>query len=206
MADMPLSASSTQYVTESELTTYVNQGGAALHDLITAANEDYYITAVEFTLSTTNTYALPLNFYKLRGLDYQSGSRWTTVPAFNFAHRNRYSDTARRRPEYPERAYRVMQGALFVLPEDDYAGTYRLWYLMKFSELVSDSDELDDLWKEYVVCYAAIQMLQKEEDDCSALLNKLAMLERRVVGMTAKRDLGGPRHVAEARSTYDDDI
>lgn len=203
MADMPLTTS--PFVTEAELTTYINQGGASLHDLITAANEDYYITSVEFTLAATNTYALPLNFYKLRGLDYKSGDLWVNVPAFNFAHRNRYNDTVRRRPDYPERAYRVMQGALFVVPETDFAGTYRLWYLLKYSELVSDSDQLDDLWKEYVVCYAAIQMLQKEESDCSALLRKLDGLERRVVGMTAKRDLGGPRRVAEVRSTYEDD-
>lgn len=199
MADMPLTGA--PFVTESELTNYINQGGASLHDVITASNEDYYVTALTFTLSTVNTYALPLNFYKLRGVDYDAGSAWTTVPQFNFAHRNRYSDT---RGRY-SRAYRVMQGALYVLPADDFAGSYRMWYLLKYSQLVSDTDQLDDLWSEYVVCYAAIKCLQKEESDASALLAMLGELKQRAVSMTAKRDLGGPRHVAEVRTDDADD-
>jgi hypothetical protein len=187
------------HVTDSELTTYINQGGAALHDAIVASNEDYVLTSVEFTLTTTNTYTLPDDFYKLRGLDYSVGGNWTTVEPFSFTERNRFDSIAVEFENIPSRAYRVMQSDLFILPENNASGTYRLWYLLRYVPLADDGDELDDLWSEYVVVYAARKCLAKEESSTVEIDAELANLMQRVLMMTAKRDLGVPRRIADVR-------
>lgn len=162
------------FVTNSELTTYINQGAQDLHDLITASNEDYHLTAVEFTLSAANTYTLPDNFYKLRGVDYQDGGDWLHVRPFNFAERNKWR-------------------------ESGYAGTYRLWYLLRFTPLVADADELDDQWSEYVVALATRACKVKEETSTTDVDQRIAMLRQRIVSMVGKRDVGGPRQIADIR-------
>lgn len=178
------------HVTDSELTTYINQGGQALHDLVTAANEDYYLDSIDFTLDaasgnafTIDTWAmssLQPRFYKLRGIDYRDGDRWLKVSPYNFAEREKYRD-------------------------DSYEGSYRLWYLPKFWALRDDTDELDEQWSEYVVTYAARKCLRKEESDTSDADRDLATLTQRITSMTQKRDAGGPRHVAEVRRNMHDD-
>jgi hypothetical protein len=202
LADQPDTAD--PFITDSELLTYINQGGASLHDAIIASNEDYFLTSVEFQLDGTNTYTLPDTFYKLRGVDYQSGSVWSTVEPFSFAERNRYdsaSQVLRQLEDEPLRAYRVMQNALFILPENNADGTYRLWYLLQYSPLAEDADELADLWSEYVVTYAVRKCLQKEESSTAEVDASLAMLLQRVTSMTAKRNVGVPRRIAEVRKT-----
>lgn len=176
MADQPLTGN--PLVTESELTTYINQAAQDLHDEITRSNEDYHLTAVEFTLTaaTGNTYTLPDNFYKLRGLDIQDGGEWRKVKPFNFAERDRYR-------------------------ESDYEATYRLWYLLRFTPLVADADELDDQWSEYVVCLAARKMRGKEETSTADIDGRIAMLRDRIIRMVGKRDSGGPRRIADLRAT-----
>lgn len=160
--------------TDAEFTTWINQGGQALHDIIVRANEDHHLTSVEFTLSSANTYTLPDNFYKLRGVDYQDGDRWFKVPVFHFAERDRYDETL-------------------------YTGTYRLWYVLRYTPLVADADELDDLWSEYVVAYAARKCKMKEESDVSDLDRDIAVLADNARRMVAKRDEGGPRRFSELR-------
>lgn len=171
-ADQPLTGN--PLVTESELTTYLNQAGQTLHDLITRANEDYYLTAVEFTLATENTYTLPENFYKLRGVDLQDGDRWLKVHPFNFSERDRYL-------------------------EESYAGTYRLWYLLRFTPLVTDADELDDQWSEFVVLTAARKMMRKEETDTRQIDEEIGAQHARIVQMVERRDAGGPKQIADVR-------
>lgn len=171
-ADQPLTGN--PLVTQSELTTYINQSAQTLHDLITKSNEDYHLTSAEFTLTDANTYTLPDNFYKLRGVDYQDGDEWLKVQPFNFAERDRYF-------------------------ERDYAGTYRIWYLLRYTPLVADADQLDDQWAEFVVLNAARKMLRKEESDTSAIDAEIGALRQRIVSMVEKRDAGGPRRVADLR-------
>jgi hypothetical protein len=171
-ADKPLTLN--PHVTESELTTYVNQACQSLHDLIIASNEDYHLTAVEFTLSDANTFTLPANFYKLRGVDLQDGSDWFKVKPFNFAERDRFRET-------------------------DFAGTYRLWYLLRFTPLVADADEIDDQWAEFVVLMAARKMLRKEESDTREIDEEIAAKRQQIVSMVEKRDVGGPRRIADLR-------
>lgn len=161
---------------DSEINTWINQGAEALHKLKISSNEDYALTSTTFTLTTaSNSYSLPATFYNLKGLDFQDGSRWIRVQQFSFAERDRYRDDA------------------------GFDGTYRIWYNPTFTELAADSDTVEDRDHEYIVAYAARQCLIKEESDAGELDATLAKLERDIIGTRSKRDIAGPRHVAEVR-------
>ena len=170
------------FIADSELLSYINQGGEALHKLKIASNEDYALTSVQFTLTTaSNSYTLPATFYNLKGLDYQDGDRWIRVKQFNFAERDRYRDDA------------------------GFDGTYRLWYNPVWTELTQASDTVEDRDHEYIVAYAARKCLVKEESDAREFDAQLAKLERDIIATRAKRDVGGPRHVAEVRRDRTED-
>lgn len=194
---------SSTFISDSELNRYINQSAAELHGLLTTLYEDYYLTSATFTLTTLNTYTLPSNFFKLRRLQYDSAGSWSKVPQFAFdefeANQQRYLTGAA--PEW--RMYRIMQAALFVLPEDDFAGDYRIWYLLNYTAMTSDADTLSDLmgWDEYVIVDAAIKCLQKEESDASILMARKAELKRRIEMEAANRDASGPERIALAGST-----
>lgn len=196
---------SSTFISDSELNRYINQGGTELHGLLSTLYEDYYLTSVNFTLSTANTYTLPANFFKLRGLDYSNAGDWITVPRFSFEERNKWQNRYSLGDLQVWRAYRLMQGAIYVLPEDDYAGNYRLWYLYGYTPMASDSDTLSDLmgWDEYVVLYAALKCLKKEESDSSALQMDLEKLKQRIQAEASNRDAAGPEKIHVASGTDD---
>lgn len=171
-----------EHKSDSEITTWLNQGLAALHDLKVQSAEDYALTSTTFTLTTSsNAYTLPATFYSLKGVDYQDGERWIRVPQFNFAERDRYREDA------------------------GFDGTYRLWYNPTVTELSADGDTVEDRDHEYVVAYAARKCLQKEESDTRDVDATLATLTARIVPARGKRDVSGPRHIAEVRRSRDDD-
>ena len=170
------------FISDSELTTYINQAGADLHDKKIASMEDYALTSALFTLTTaSNAYTLPAAFYNLKGVDYNDGSRWIRVPAFSFAERDKYREDA------------------------GFDGSYRIWYNTVFTELSSDADTVEDRDHEYIVAYAARKCLQKEESDTREIDAWLGSLNARITRMRGKRDLSGPRHVAEVRRERTED-
>ena len=91
------------FVTDAELNTYINQSAYELYDLLTTVYEDYY-AAPPITIPTngsSNQYDLPNGvnysgarpFYKLLGVDMgltTVGNAWVTLHKFNFVSRNRY--------------------------------------------------------------------------------------------------------------------
>lgn len=170
------------FISDSELLTYINHGGQAYHRLKIKSGEDYALTSTEFTLTTaSNAYSLPATFYNLKGVDYKDGTRWLRVPQFSFAERDKYRE------------------------DSGFDGTYRIWYNTDWTELTSSSDTVDDRDVEYIVLYAARKCLAKEEGDTRPLDAQLAKLESEVVPRLGKRDLSGPRHVAEVRRTRHED-
>lgn len=185
------------FISDTELTDYINNSAAELHGLLSTLYEDYYLTEVDFTLSTANTYTLPTDFFKLRGVDFRPAKDWITVPRFSFEERNRWQVRYRRGDLQVWRAYRVMQNAIYILPEDDYAGNYRLWYLRRYSPMSTDTDQIDDLmgWDEYVVVDAAIKCLQKEESDVSVLMGRKMALKQRIEAEASNRDASGPERI-----------
>jgi len=203
----------TQFVTDAELLGYINAAYLELYDLLVSRFEDYFMSLdptthkpPTFTLAGgVNTYVLPSDLYKLRGIDVQinAPNDWNKVYRYNLDERNSRSKTINRL-QYGMRVnyYRVIGNVINFLPEDQSDGTYRLWYVPRLVRLVNDSDDtagntLD--YEEYIVVDAAIKCLLKEESEVSQLLAIKEGIRQRVIAMSANRDSGAQERVADVR-------
>lgn len=90
-ADMVNSA----FISDSELDGYLNEALLELYDLLVQKFDgDYYHTTSNISIgSSTNTYALPSDFYKLKGAEIaqDASSRYVTLVPYMLNERNRYA-------------------------------------------------------------------------------------------------------------------
>lgn len=199
-----------QFISDPELTNYVNSSIAELHDLLVGAyGSDYFINDFTFAIVANQTdYTLPDDFYKLMGVDIQiNDPYWYSVDAYNFNERNNNTgNSGWSLLDTPNVRYRLRGANLNFSPAPD--GTYqaRIFYIPVATKLVVDSDTLNDLnaYSEYVIVDAAIKMKQKEESDVSVLMNQKAALKRRIEEMANNRDAGKPESVSDIYAENDD--
>lgn len=156
---------------------YLNEAISELYDLVIASNPHYYVSSANFTLTSSNQVALSTltNFYKLRGVDYQMGTRPLTVRPLNFAERNRFSQTS------------------------NFSGTYTAWWTPTPPILAADGNELDailDVWSEFIPVTAAIQAMIKEETPINEMMAVKARIEARIREASPNRD-GEPAQAAD---------
>jgi len=193
----------TEFITDSELNTYINASITELYDMLVATNEDYYtkLPVPEYTVSSgANTLDLPTDFYKLRGIDLKLGTDYIPLYQYNFTERNavQRSDLARFLIDAPVQ-YRVIGSKIFFLPESEAPGTYKLWYVPRFTKLSLDADTFDGIngWEEYVIVDVVIKMLNKEESDVSPFIKAKEDLIKRINSMAGDRDLGSPEKISD---------
>lgn len=198
------------HVTDEELTSYVNMAIAELHDLLIGAySSDYFIdTEIFSTVANETTYALPSDFYKLRGVDaaIRTGE-YASLRPFNFNERNRNDSFASwGLMTGPSIRYRLLGNNIVFSPAPDSVYSIRLWYVPQATVLVSDSDTLTDLnqYSEYVVYDAAIRILTKEESDIGPLMVKKQEIVQRIKEMAQNRDAGQPEAISDIYAENND--
>jgi hypothetical protein len=195
------------FVEDSELNQYINSSYQELYDLLVASFEDYYTLApVTFSISSgSNTYSLPADFYKLRGVDCSLDSvNYYTMQPFDFANRNNFNQSVGvlNAGQY-QNQYRIVGDKIYITPEDNAVGSYRIWYVPRATTLALDSSTLDGIngWEEYVVVDAARQCLDKEESDTQALMLEKEALKQRIITMAARRDAGMPKSITDINAS-----
>jgi hypothetical protein len=198
------------FISDAELDGYINLSAASLYDILVSRFEDYYTLApLSFTISSGSTYALPSDFYKLRGLDRAlSSTEFYSIPKYNFQERNQRSRNILRNLEgFNGLAYRIVGNTLYFLPEDQAQGSYRLWYIPTYTKLVNTNDTLDGFngWEEYIILDAAIKCMTKEESDPTVLLMERKSVMDRIESLANNRDIGLPERVSSVRDYNDDD-
>lgn len=184
-----------EFISDSELTSYINTAYLALYDILVSRFEFYYTKQLEFTIPQNEAeFLVPNDFYKLDGLDFKLGAGqdgWTTVTKWNFKERNRNRSLLRLdyRNVNP-RQYRLIANKIDIQPKDRAAGDYRLFYTPRATRLANDSDTVDAVngWEDYIVLVAAMKMLAKEESDISAIVLEIRDIEDRIEAMSQNRD------------------
>lgn len=198
-----------QFCTDAEFTSYINQSYFELYDLLVQKyGDNYYVKNPAYTFTTNGTsfmYALPTDFYKMLGLDLalsNSTDSYVTIRPFMFADRNRYAV-----PNFQSfygvtnLRYRVNGNNLWLTPTPAANQTLRLWYVPKMATLTAGSDTVDGVsgWTEYIVVDAAMKALVKEESDISALMADKQMLIQRIESAAENRDAGSPPKVTDTQ-------
>jgi len=188
-----------QFVTDTELTGYINSSASELYDLLVSRFADYYLSDTAVTVTTGSSIPLPVNFYKLRGLDLDlGGGDYQTLRQFNFNERNKATDDLRvLQRGVSQLRYRVQGNTISLTPADQATNSYRVWFVPLMPLLVADADSFDGVngWEEYVVVDAAIKCLQKEESSTTDLERQKGALIKRIEAMAADRDAGEPQRL-----------
>ena len=192
-----------EFVSDAELTQYINSSLAELHDLLIAAyNEDYVMNEHIFASTSAIQYDLPADFYKLRGVDVRQNTtgNWATVKRFNFNRRNEQQNAYTwNMLGLPYMEYRLVGSKIRFNRTPDVTVQFRIFYYPAAPKLVLDTDAYDDVngFAEYVVVDAAIKMMQKEESDVRVLLAQKSALAERIRAMAAGRDANEPASVTD---------
>lgn len=196
---------SSQFITDTELNGYINNSYAELYDILVSRFEDYYIkTPLLFSVASgSNSYAVPADLYKIRGIDLNLDGQWSTIYPFNFVERNRVNSRARSVIGRVGVNYRLMGQNLLFYPEDRAQGDYRLWYIPRYTALVADATVISDVmdYEEYIIVDAAIKCMVKEESDPSALLLMKQSLKSRIEAMASNRDAGMGERIGDVNAS-----
>ncbi len=214
-----------QFVTDPEWNSYINQSMFELYDILVTSFEDYYLAAPATFVTTGqtqfynlpdglttfldkagNSYAAP-PFYKLRGVDLVLNSAQNaqvTLTKFNFIDRNKYlfpnSASALYGVFNPQ--YRVMGDKIEFIPLPASNQYITLWYIPRLTELLQDTDITTigfSGWLEYVIVRSAILAMTKEESDTSKLEGQLLDVRKRIEAAAQNRDAGQPDTISDTR-------
>lgn len=205
------------FVTDDELALYTNSSLAELDDILVTEYEDYRVDRFQSVLDnsgTNNIIPIPSNMYKLRGVDYQltntGGVYWLTLYPFQMPERNRQRSglTNILLPYRTGLSYRLLDTGIEVMPVQQAAGIYQVWYTPKFTQLTSFDSLLPlqidtQSWIEYVVVDCCIKIFNKQNLDPSGFLADKAALATRIKGAAKNRDAAAPKRIANVR--YEDD-
>lgn len=173
-----------------EWTRYINAGYAELYGLVLQAYGNDYYTQTPFAGYTFTTdginqnFALPADFFKLLGCDvlFGAANQWVQLHPFTFQDRNRFSGTNQSIPAAGQ--------------------TVRLLYIPKLVPLAADADTTIDLqndWEQYIVTFAAMKALAKEESDVTVKMAELQGLRARIAAEAENRDAGNPMRMVDSR-------
>lgn len=197
-----------EFISESELDSYVNASCGELFDLLVNTNEDYYTSSSGITVSdSSGILPLPTNCYKIRGVDYAiDNTRYQTVRSFEFLSRNQLNNSDSllgNYPFHPQVRYKILGNNLMLLPASQANGTYKLWFIPYFTILSSDSSSVDSAmlpWIEYVVADCAAKLAAKEESDLRPFLAAKDGMRQRIQATATIRDQSEPHQVTRTRS------
>lgn len=206
---------STQFITDAELTSYINQSYFELYDiLIQKFGSDYFVAApYQFvTDGTTQLYPLPdgdpdAGFYKLLGVDISltgSPNSFVTLKPFNFSARNRnIAPNIQSFYGFGNIQYRLNGNKLWFNMVPSAGQTIQLWYIPTLTTLSANGDIVDGIsgWTEYIIVDGVIKCLQKEESDVTVAAIQKAALIKRIESAAENRDAGSPATVGDSRGS-----
>lgn len=211
-ADMVNSSFVTDAATS--LDAWINEGAQRLHEkLVEAYGDDYVEKSSSFTTTSgTTDYDLPSDFFKLLGVDLLVNANKRTLLPYNRAERNYYNNRISRWYTFPR--YKLSASTLRLLPAPggSYAGT--IWYAPLLQVLVhgtgstyantlvnsDDTINFPSGWERYVVLYAAIQALMKEESDVRELKADLDKLDFQLTEIMENRNAAQPQQAVDMDS------
>lgn len=197
------------FVTQDELTYYINASAAELDDILVSKQEDYRLSNLTATISTGNLIPLPSDFYQLRLVQfytYTSQSQpWVNVDLFMLKEQSKYSNTfVANNYCIPFLHYMLQDGYIAIVPETSALGKYKVWYTPVYQQLVNQTDTIpsyfeNQAWREYIVVDCAIKVYNKQTLDPSIFMAQKAALKIRIDAMAGHRDAGSPKHVVNNR-------
>jgi len=181
------------------LDAWINEGVQRLHGmLVDAMGEEYVSTSATLTtVANQSDYALPTGFFKLYGVDLLVRGEYQTLQPYMRAERNAYKQPRLNPSNQPR--YSLVGSNLRLLPAPQTVTTGAILYAPEATALVNAGDAVNfpNGWERYVVLYAAIQALLKEESSASGLRQELEAVEKEIERTKEMRDFAAPKQVVD---------
>lgn len=194
------------FISDAEWTDYINEAGSELHDLLVSKfGDDYFLSSTSVSVvAGTDSYSLPTDFMKIRGVDAVVGSQNVTLRHFEFEERNKFQlYTGQLSYSLSDLMYRVQGTTIKLVPVPADAGTLTVWYVPQYTLLSADGDLVDSQlaqgWDSYIVVDAAMKALAKEESDTAQLQAEKAAVIARIESAAANRDISEPFRCLDMR-------
>lgn len=200
----------TGYVSDAEITGYLNNDLCVLDGVLISKFNDYKITKVIMSVNAgTNYITVPLDFLKLRGVDVwfnnQAADGYITMQEYSWEHRNKkiYPNGGQVSLVFPYcLEYRLEGQNINILPPEianNYQ--YRVNYSPDYIPLVYPTDTLQtymdsQAWCEYAICKSAAKICQKQDltDTASLFLSQAMELKEHIQKLSApNRNSGEPK-------------
>ena len=205
------------FCTDAEITDYINDAVAELHEMMVNEFELYYVESTSLTLPGANPSTLPADFWKALGCDFEYGGVKRRIRRYMFQERNVYESPLLKQG-YMANTFFIIQGnQIRFIPESPPSGTVTFWYVpepQQFSS-ASTSTQLHTVdkalakgFERFIVLDAAIKMMQKEESDTSILVAEREATRERLRQAAAVRTPGESRAIADVKAgtAFDDYI
>lgn len=201
-----------------EWTALINYGAARLYDLLVSKfGEEYFLTSANISIvAGTDSYDLPADFYRLRGVDASVGGRTYPVHRFQFRDRDRYKEVAVTwSGERGSLRYMLQGHQIRFMPVPGIATAMTLWYIPTMqvlvhgtgawtsAQLVNADDTIDDIngYGEFIVLEAAIHALLKQDRDASQLIARRDEVKAWLEESAGQRDASEPTMIGELTDT-----
>ena len=201
------------FVDDTELTARINEACSQLYDmLVQARGSEYYATSVtSATVASQALYTFVTSFsstdvYRIVSVMIDDGSYYVSVPRFEYSElpalRTLESSLSASLWLY---RYRAVPTGIELRPQPTTTGhTLTLHYIPTYTLLSSGSDTFDGIngWEKWACLQAAIDCLNKEESDPSALMAQRGHIEQQIKQLAPGRDINRPQKVSDTRQDY----
>lgn len=208
-ADQRSGTTFSDFSTPTETDRLINQVLRRWYDLLVAARgHDLYTKTTEGggdqTVANTQSYALPADFYQLRGVElHWSATDIEEVPEIPLNERNayrRYATWAR----YAPKGYTLLTDKLRLLPTPTTVTDYALLYIPVAPTLAGDNDTFDGVngWEKFVALGVALELRAAEQSDASDIAALFSSERERLEELAAQRDASQVKRVRDTQPRY----
>lgn len=194
------------FVTDEEITEYLNQELAELHGRIKLAEGQPHFRSSR-NISVTNgtaLYALPVDFLSVQRMTCVIDGITRDMEPFMEGERSGLLNSHLVYPYSLAPRYRIQAGNIEILPSTR-TFTATLWYVSSCPRLEDGSDTFDGFngYEVAAIFGTCATMLAKEESDPSFYLGQKERIYRHIDAMAAQRDASHPERVTDVHGSLD---
>lgn len=183
---------------------WINEGHQKLHGMLVDALGEEFIssTSALSVVAGTSDYAVPSGFFKLYGIDLLIGGEYESLQPYMRAERNDYRNANRavfQHNGYTLPRYALIGSNIRLYPVPNAALTGSIIYAPEATVLTAGADTVNypNGWETFIVLYAAIQALGKEESSPRLWINERDEIKREIEAAKEQRDLANPKRVRD---------
>jgi hypothetical protein len=192
----------TQFVTDAEITRYLDKSYRDLYIRIVQQNSNYFETQITYTVNgEQDTYPLPADFYKLCGIDLNTSTDISiTLSPINRNQRNINKNVFSVAWNNTPWRYRISNENIIFTPVPLTTATFTVWYIPDPPVISSTTQTLvltPSVIVDYLILDSAMKCMQKQELNTSQLAQDKGIMMEQILMACATQDDSFPLRVTD---------